>query len=126
MATTITAPRKTTITSVEAAALIASLKHDGEQGFFSVKFIKRTNGEIRDMVCRLDVKKYLRGGAPAYDFAEKNLVCVCDVQIARQIADALASGNVALAGRWRSPYRSINLDAILEIACNGHRYTVKG
>lgn len=123
---TIAATNLATITAAEAAALIANLKHNEEGGFFSVKFIKRTNGEIRDMVCKVDVKKYLRGGEPAYDFLEKNLVCVCDMTIAKTIQEHTKAGTLAsLDAKLRNPYRSINLSAILEIRAGGVHYKVK-
>lgn len=59
--------------------IISEIKK-AENKFFSVHFIKRTNGEARKMVARFDVKGYLRGGKPAYDFNEKNLLSVFDVQ----------------------------------------------
>jgi hypothetical protein len=47
---------------------------------FSVEFVKRTNGELRKMRCRTKVKKYLKGGARSYEFEEKGLVSVFDLQ----------------------------------------------
>lgn len=47
---------------------------------FSVSFVKRTTGEVRDMVCRQGVKKYLKGGPAAYNFSSKGLISVFDMQ----------------------------------------------
>ena len=35
--------------------------------FVGVEFTKRTTGEVRQMNCRLGVKKHLKGGEQAYD-----------------------------------------------------------
>ena len=48
--------------------------------FFTVEFVKRTTGEVRVMNGRLRVQKHLKGGDKAYNFSEKNLVSVYDVQ----------------------------------------------
>jgi len=74
---------------------------------FSLKFIKRSNGELREMVCRLGVKKHLatNGRERAYDPAEKGLLCVYDLQ--------------------KKGYRSIPLENILEIRIKGKVYSSK-
>jgi len=48
--------------------------------FFSVRFIKRSNGAERFMNCRLGVTKHLKGGNKAYDDKAHNLVTVYDLQ----------------------------------------------
>lgn len=68
-------------------------------GFATVKFVKRSDGNVRKMNFRLGVKKHLRGGEVAYDPAKHNLVVVYDVQ---------ARG-----------YRSIPLDGVLELKTQG-------
>ena len=47
------------ITAAEASKLVED--YQGSQ-FFTVTFVKRTNGETRVMNCRKNVKKYLKGG----------------------------------------------------------------
>ena len=47
---------------------------------FTVHFIKRTTGEMREMNCRSGVKKHLKGGNAAYNFSEKMLVPVYDLK----------------------------------------------
>jgi len=74
--------------------------------FFYVKFIKRTTGEVREMLCRFGVKSHLRGGERAYNPIEKGLVFVFDCQ--------------------KMAYRSINLDAIQELHIDGEKYEIKG
>lgn len=46
---------------------------------FRVTFRKRTTHELRTMLGRYGVKSHLRGGERAYDFKEKNLLCVFDL-----------------------------------------------
>lgn len=46
---------------------------------FSVTFTKRTNNEIREMVCRKKVTKHLKGGVLPYDAKSNNLITVFDV-----------------------------------------------
>jgi len=43
---------------------------------FSVKFVKRTTGEIRKMTCRSGVTSYLHGGAQPFKQADHNLITV--------------------------------------------------
>lgn len=89
-----------TITAIEAAALLAQT----EGRIFSVKFVKRTTGEVRTMVARTGVKAHLKGGDAAYKFAEKALLSVYDIQ---------AKG-----------YRAIPLDGIISLREGGEEYTV--
>ena len=70
--------------------------------FFTVVFIKRTNGQLRVMNCRTGVTKYLKGGSKGFNDSDHNLVTVFDT--------------VAKA------YRSIPLDAIVEIRFGGKIY----
>lgn len=68
----------------------------GEGGkIMTVKFVKRTTGEVRVMNCRLGVKVHLKGGVQAYDPKTKNLLTVFDMQ--------------------KGAYRNINLDQVLEV-----------
>lgn len=58
-----------------------ALQKVGENGkFFSVKFIKRSTGEEREMNCRLNVTKHLKGGTKAYNDEEHRLLTVFDIQ----------------------------------------------
>ena len=94
------------VTLEQAVALIEKGKASGK--FFSTKFIKRTNGEIRDMVCRGNVTKHLKGGELAFNPKEKNLVVVWDATIEDN----------------SKAYRMINLDSILEVKLEGVSYEV--
>lgn len=72
--------------------------------FFSVKFIKRTNGKERLMTCRLGVKKYLKGGELVYNPKKKHLLIVFDTK--------------------KMKYRSINLDSLYELHIHKNKYEI--
>jgi len=78
------------------------IKELGGQRIFGVTFVKRSNGEVRDMTCRLGVKKYLAGGELGFDIVEKGLLPVYDLKA--------------------EDYRMINLDTVTEIRANGQVY----
>ena len=70
---------------------------------FSVNFYKK-NGEFRKMLCRTDVKKYLKGGELPFDIYEKGLVPVYDIQ--------------------KEGYRMIPIDRVESIKLQGENYEV--
>ena len=76
----------------KAAEIIRGLE-DGR--FFTVIFKKRGDDSIRVMNCRQRVRKYLAGGPAAYNFNEKGLVSVFDMQ--------------------KMEYRCFPLDALIEL-----------
>lgn len=81
---------------------------DGFGGqFFSVKFVKRTDGSVREMLCRKGVHKFDNGGGLKFDPRAKNLVSVWDAQV----GDA-------------SGHRFINLDGLLGAKLSGVEYSV--
>lgn len=70
---------------------------------FACEFTKRTTGERRVMVCRLHVRSRLRGGSPAYDAAEKNLITVFDMhKNAFRSVPIEGLTRVRVDGEWRS------------------------
>jgi len=69
---------------------------------FRVLFVKRTTGEMREMVCRQGVVKHLAGGEAAYSFNEKGLLPVFDMQ--------------------KKAYRSIPKDGIVALTYGGETY----
>jgi hypothetical protein len=71
---------------------------------FSVTFIRRSGGK-RKMLCRLGVTKYLRGGVCPYDFDEKNLISVFDLQ--------------------ENEYRTIPFEGICSAKIGGVEYIIK-
>ncbi len=82
-------------------ANLRNLVSDG--GIFSVEFIKRTDGSLRKMVCRLGVKKHLKGGQKAYSTKAHNLLTVFDME--------------------NKGYRSIPVDAIQRLCVNGQTFS---
>lgn len=76
--------------------------YDQKGKIFSVRFIKRSNGEKRQMLCRIGVRKFLKGGEAAYDFAEKLLLPVYDMekQGYRVIPMDSLTG-VKIKGKWK-------------------------
>lgn len=68
---------------------------------FSVQFIKK-DGTLRDMVCRLGVKKYLKGGELKFDAKSRGLLPVFDMQ--------------------KQAYRMINTNTLVSAKINGEKY----
>jgi len=91
-----------TITQDEAQKLVKDCK--GNQ-FFTVVFVKRTNGEIRTMNCRKGVYKGVRGVGLRFDPVKKRLVGVWD--------------------RVKRQHRFISLDEIKRVSIQGKRYLVQ-
>ena len=79
--------------------MVRAIRERAGSTIFSCKFIKRTTGEERQMVCRLNVTKGVTGKGLAFDPAEHALLTVFDVQ---------ANG-----------FRSIPLDGIISIKIRG-------
>jgi hypothetical protein len=81
-----------------------------EGRIFSIRFIKRTNGETREMLCRTGVKKYLVNDPkkPGLNFSAHGLIPVYDMQ-----AEDPEKG-----------YRSIPIEGITEIKMHGEWETV--
>ena len=71
----------------------------------AVRFVKRTTGEVRTMICRREVKSYIKGemgSGPAYDAKEHDLISVFDMH-KRAYRCIPTEGIVALkvAGEWQ-------------------------
>jgi len=73
---------------------------------FAVEFVKRTDGSIREMLCRTGVTKGTKGGSMGYDPANHGLLSVYDMQ--------------------KQGFRSIPVDAILHLSMDGQRYERDG
>ncbi len=69
---------------------------------FAVSFIKRTDGTLRVMNCRLGVTKHLRGGERSYDPAAHGLIVVFDMASRgyRSIPVDSITG-IEIAGEWK-------------------------
>lgn len=69
---------------------------------FAVEFIKRTDGSIREMLCRTGVTKGTHGGSMGYKPEDHGLLSVYDMQ--------------------KQGFRSIPVENILHLSMNGQRY----
>jgi hypothetical protein len=87
---------------VNARQTAAKIRKLAGNTLFSVKFIKRSDGELREMVCRLGATKGVKGTGGSYDPASKGLLTVFDVQ--------------------KDGWRSIPLDAIQQVRIRGKVY----
>lgn len=63
-----------TITREQAKKLI----YDSQGKTFSAITRKRTNQELRQFICRLGVKKGVKGGVKPYEPSDYDLICVFD------------------------------------------------
>jgi hypothetical protein len=79
-------------------------RNSGRGEFFTVTFVKRTDGTTRTINARLGVRRYLRGGDLPYDPIAKGLLPVYDVQ--------------------KRDYRMINLGTIISAKVGGVDYIV--
>lgn len=84
---------------------IEKCKEMVQNKIFSVEFIK-LDGTPRKMVCRLGVKKHLKGGSLGYDARSLNLLPVFDLQ--------------------KNEYRMINFDSIINLTIDGVTYENTG
>jgi hypothetical protein len=69
----------TTATKTITIAECLNLIHATEGRIFSVVFVKRTTGELREMTCRTGVHSYRKGGELAYDPQAKGLITIFDM-----------------------------------------------
>ena len=76
-----------------------------ENTMFSVVFIKRTTGEVRRMLCRIGVRKYLSGGELKFIPIRRGLLSVYDMQ--------------------SKGYRFINLETLISFKLGGKTYEVQ-
>jgi hypothetical protein len=76
---------------------------DTEGRFFKVRFIKRTDGSLREMLARTGVRKYVKGTGASYSFQAHGLIPVFDVE----------------ADDHKGAYRSIPIDGITEVMIHG-------
>jgi hypothetical protein len=85
--------------------LVLWVRQQSAGRIFKVRFQKRTGDKgIREMVCRIGVKKHLAGGEKSFDDDEYKLLTVWDMQ--------------------RNGYRSIPTDGIISARLDGHEYSI--
>jgi hypothetical protein len=80
-------------------------RNSGKGEFFTVTFVKRTDGSTRTLNGRLGVRKYLKGGDLPYDAAAKELLPVFDAQ--------------------KGDYRMIDLRSMISAKVGGQEYIVR-
>lgn len=73
---------------------------------FAVEFVKRTDGTIREMLCRTGVTKGTHGGSMGYNPADHGLLSVYDMQ--------------------KAGFRSLPVDGIVHLSMDGKRYRREG
>jgi len=83
---------------------ISTLKELVGNKIFSVEFLKK-DGSLRKMVCRLGVKKHLKGGELKYSPEDFNYLTVFDLQ--------------------SEEYRTINVNTIKKIKLDGVTYDIE-
>ena len=92
---------------------------------FAVKFIKRTTGEEREMVCRQGVKAHLAANPskPGIDFKANDLIPVFDMNASPPVPkDKLLARDFKPV---KGAYRSIPKEGITAIKIGGEWYEVK-
>ena len=80
------------------------LENIADGNIFSCTFVKRTDGTTRKMVCRIGVKKGVKGVGLAYDPAAKRLMGVFDMQ--------------------NDGFRMLNLNELIDAKVGGVHYVV--
>jgi hypothetical protein len=71
-----------------------------EDKIFSIKFIKRSSGEERLMVCRLDVNKDIKGEGHKFEPIERGLLSVYDMQKkAYRFVNLATASEIHVAGK---------------------------
>lgn len=118
------------INNTTAAEKIKAIA-DGK--FFSVRFIKRTDGQTRDMLCHKGVSQFVKGEDRPYEPDEHNLVIVWDAGTYNtRIADwkTANSGYDEISAQEAHDtigpqcFRSINLETIIKLRIDGKQYEV--
>ena len=71
---------------------------------FTATIIKRTDGERRELNCRVGVSKYVTGEGLKFDPTKKNLITVFDMQ--------------------KDAYRMINIDGLESLKIDGEEFTI--
>jgi len=94
----------TIITNIPRNNIEALIMRLGKNRNNEVCFVKRSNGAIRRMRFQYGVAHNLKGVGPKYDYSEKHLICVWDIQ--------------------KHEYRSINLDTVKWIKQGRHIWSV--
>lgn len=81
------------------------LKNETQGRIISVYFRKRSNGAMRRMICRRDVRQHLRGGTLPYSASQHNLLPVFDME--------------------KCEYRNVNLDGLVSFNIGGETFVIE-
>lgn len=90
----------------------AEILEDVGGSIVSISFIKRSNGEQRRIVGKLDVSKYCNGTGMSYSFKDKGLIGIFDMEIAKGLEE----------NQRAKAYRSVPIESIIEIKYNGKTF----
>ena len=105
--------------TIERADLRAFLQGLGGK-FFSITYVKRTTGETATMVATNRYGNFTVGGTPAYDAESKGLYTLLSTK-----AVAIGKAKVEAGETERvQGIRSVGLEGVLTVKCDGTLYTV--
>lgn len=74
--------------------------------WFRVKFVKRTDGSIREMTCRTGVQQGVKGKGQSYDVTSKGLITVWIPESDRR-------------SKTDTGFRNLPVDSIIEVHAEG-------
>lgn len=77
----------------------------GSGGKFFTVLVRKRNGELTEMNCRMDVKKHLKGGTKRFDDKVHNLITTYSLD--------------------RKGYRSIAVEGLKQVRIDGEIFVVK-
>ena len=101
------------VTLDRANEIIFGIQGLGEGHVFGVEFIKRTNGELRQMNARFGVYSHTVGGYLKYVPEAKNLIGVFDMEAPPDRRDT------------KGAYRMIDLNSVLSVTYGGVKFEVR-
>ena len=105
-----------TISTLRAASLI----RNSNGKIFSVSFIKRGDGSMRDMIARTGVSKGVSGNGRKFDAASHGLLTVAEFRAAGRNAKGHFEAQEFTAGS----FRNIGIEGIRRLRLGGQEYTV--
>jgi len=94
------------VATMTGAELLEFIRKGSRGRFFCIEFVKRTTGELRPMLCRYGVRKYVTGVGMAFNPNEQNLVVVWDVKKkAYRMIPLEGVVRVKVRGEWQEVLR---------------------
>lgn len=95
-----------------APELVQRLLQEAGSTIISLKFIKRTTGEERELVGMLKVSKYVNGKGKSFKDEDQNLQTIFDVNIAKELPE----------NQRNRAYRSFGVESVIWMRVNGVEY----